>query len=58
MSDKVKIKVKPDEDSVFIMASKPNSVDTIDIPCTDTQFLAALTEFLELVAQVPDGGII
>ena len=55
MSEEIKIDVKPDEDSVFIMASKPNSVDITDIPCTDTQFLADLSDFLELFAQVPDG---
>jgi hypothetical protein len=45
-NEKLTLEIVADSDSVLIRASKPNYYTAIDIPCSDTQCLAKMQEFL------------
>ena len=47
VDDKIKIEVMADSDSISIKASKKNIFAAIDIPCSDTQCLTDIQNFLD-----------
>jgi len=47
VDEKIKIEVMADSDSISIKASKKNVFAAVDIPCSDTQCLTDVENFLQ-----------